>query len=118
MASPRYSGRRGAAALARSTGSIPGVLIALCFASVAALAQNPPASNAVSEPAVSQPDRPSSLGLRPRPGLAAAGRGAGDAAAELIDPRRLDWFLVFAQVSELLVGEARTGTHRPRGAPP
>src|SRR5205814_4539833 len=53
MASPLYWGRRGAAALARSTGSIPGVLIALCFASVAALAQNSPASNAVSEPAVS-----------------------------------------------------------------
>ena len=39
-----------------------------------------------------------------RAGLAADGRRAGDAAAELVDPGGLDWFLVFAQVSELIVG--------------
>ena len=33
--------------------------------------------------------------------LAVAARGAGDAAAELVDPGGLDWFLMFAQVSEL-----------------
>src|SRR6266853_771985 len=53
MASPSYLRRRGAAAFARSTGPISGLLISLPFLGAPALAQNRPVTDALPEASVS-----------------------------------------------------------------
>jgi outer membrane receptor protein involved in Fe transport len=53
MASPHYLRRRAAAAFARSTGPISGILISLPFLGVSALAQDRPATDALPEASVS-----------------------------------------------------------------
>src|SRR5258707_7617796 len=52
MASPSYLRRRGAAAFARSTGPISGLLISLPFLGAPALAQNRPATDVLPEASV------------------------------------------------------------------